>query len=327
MSVQGVLSERVRMTTVACGRNHMVCLDQNGHAWAIGDGRAGCGVSLDGAGKLPRPALITSLSQLSLKKVECGTDHTIAMASNGDVFTWGRALGESSGSGSSDWLLPDANRGLAGGEAVDIGAGDAHVAVVSITGDTYMWGHNHHGQCARDPSDHSHSSFFSPVRAGGALTNVVARRVACGKYHTAVLSAEGAVFTFGAGMCGQLGRDSWQLGDNSAPHWQPDRVVFPSGDLIPPTYIVQVVCGHEHTLCLTDSGQAFSFGCGSHGQLAQGGVKNFRLPVPVRMLGKLCEISAGADWSLLRERLGKVFQAGRDEHDVDDSRLLRQVHP
>merc|ERR1719331_2094124 len=124
-------------------------------------------------------------------------------------------------------------------------------------------------------------------------------------------------------MCGQLGRNStWQ----SSPPWQPIGVTVSSGDAALPVYFVQIACGDEHTLCLTDRAQAFAFGSGSHGQLAQGGVKNYRSPVPLR-LGKLCEVAAGANWSLLRDQQGKIFQAGRDDHDVDDCRLLRQLVP
>lgn len=330
LTLQGTLPERVKVMSVACGRRHMVSLDQHGRAWAVGDGRAG-GISLDSKEELPRPTLIIALGQVKLKKAACGNDHTVAMAANGDIFTWGRILGHMAATDHAsdvEWQLPDANRGLAG-EAVDIGAGDTHVAAVSLTGDTYMWGHNHHGQCGRDPS--GSTCFFAPVRVGGALASAVARHAACGKYHTVVLSADGAVFSFGAGMCGQLGRNStFAAGSSPKPcpsPWESARVEFAASGTDLPVYIVQVVCGDEHTLCLSDAGQVFAFGSGSHGQLAQGGVKNLRVPVPVRMRVRLCEISAGANWSLLRDRQGKVFQAGRDESDADDCRLLRQVLP
>jgi alpha-tubulin suppressor-like RCC1 family protein len=326
LCIQSVLPERVQVTSVACGRRHMVSLDQHGHAWAIGDGRAG-GISLDRIEVLSRPSLVAGLDKIRLRKVACGNDHTIGMASNGDVFTWGRILGESESG--SEWQLPDASHGLAG-EAVDISAGDTHVAVVSLMGDTYTWGHNHHGQCGRDPEDCKGlgSNLHSPHRACGGLSNVIARRVACGKYHTVILSADGAVYTFGGGMCGQLGRNVVFSagGIESFPNWYPSKVHFPMGDAVRPVHVVQIACGDEHTLCLTDVGQAFAFGSGSHGQLAQGGVKNYRLPVPLR-LGKLCEVAAGANWSLLRDQQGKIFQAGRDDHDMDDCRLLRQLVP
>lgn len=346
----------ITAVSVACGRRHVLLLDRSGNAWAVGDARAG-GIPVEGKDELLRPERVAALSRVRLLKVACGNGHTVAMSMTGDVFTWGRVLGEMGVTDdASDWQLPDASRGLAG-EAVDVAAGDAHAAAASLTGDTYVWGQNHHGQCARDPSltsvgdsrsPNSATCLLRPARAGGALDSAVARRVACGKYHTVVLSADGVAYSFGASLSGQLGRtSSW----STDPPWQPARVLFHevacesrSSQSRPcrensagerrrieanttnacSVRIVQVVCGDEHTLCLTDAGRAYAFGSGSHGQLGLGTVRCHRSPVLVR-LGKIRELAAGLNWSLFRERSGKVFQAGRDEEDVDDCRLLRQI--
>merc|ERR1719253_1685443 len=105
------------------------------------------------------------------------------MAANGDIFTWGLSLGYTSAEAAdaAAWGLPDVDRGIAG-EAVDVAAGEGHIAAASLTGDTYAWGHNHHGQCADEPGN---TCVLSPTRAGAGLEDVVVRRVACGKYHSA----------------------------------------------------------------------------------------------------------------------------------------------
>ena len=43
-------------------------------------------------------------------------------------------------------------------------------------------------------------------------------------------------------------------------------------------HIVHVVCGQEHTLCLTKEGGVFSFGAGSYGQLGHGTKNDESLP-------------------------------------------------
>jgi alpha-tubulin suppressor-like RCC1 family protein len=43
------------------------------------------------------------------------------------------------------------------------------------------------------------------VQVGGALKGKVAVSVACGRCHTAVVTEEGALYTFGQGDNGQLG--------------------------------------------------------------------------------------------------------------------------
>merc|ERR1712232_209688 len=234
-------------------------------------------------------------------------------------------LGRVSGAeDSAGWLLPDAAQGRPG-EAVDVAAGEAHIAATSLTGDTYVWGQNHHGQCACNPGEDSDNSFLPvPARAGGALTDAVARRAACGRYHTAVLSAEGVVYTFGAGLSGQLGRHA---NSSAGLSWQPTRVPFTGDDIAGGAIlIVQLACGDEHTLCLTDMGRVFAFGGSDHGQLGMGGCRSHRTPLLIRTLNRISEVSAGANWSLLRGHNGKVHLAGKSgQEDAEDCRLLRQI--
>lgn len=330
---RGYLPDAARVVSIACGRHHVVFLDDSGRAWAVGDPRAG-GVSVvDGFVELSDPAPVAALRNVRLAKVACGNGHTVAMATTGEVFTWGRELSgaavDAGNSADCTWRLPDASQGLPG-EAVDVAAGEAHVAAASLMGDTYAWGQNHHGQCARDPGGDSRNCILPvPMRAAGALENVVACRVACGRYHTAVLSVDGAVFTFGAGLAGQLGRAASAPtgGQPGAVHsWRPERVPLEAVDRRGArVLVVQLACGDEHTVCLTDTGRVLAFGNGERGQLALGGVRSHRSPVLVRILSGVREVAAGADWTLFRCRGSKVYLAGRGEGDLEDNRLLRQI--
>jgi len=299
------LSSGAPVRSVACGHQHAVLLDSRGLTWALGEARASGVSSLD---FLSEPTFLVTLKSVSMKKVACGNRHTVAMSTDGNVYSWGRDVV----SPLLAWQLPDPRRSLAL-EAVDVAAGDSHISVVTLTGDVHVWGHNHHGQCARAPDSRPCvSSARSP-----ASTGLVARRTACGRYHTVVLTVEGAVYTFGASMSGQLGRHT---GD-SAPSWQAGRVEPPSSRFL----VIQVCCGDEHTLCLSDVGRIYAFGSSERGQLCLGGVKTHRLPVMVRTLGNICEIASGGEWSLVRDRDNRVFLAGSNEEDVDDFRLLQQV--
>eukprot|EP00929_Paragymnodinium_shiwhaense_P114276 TRINITY_DN8261_c1_g1_i4.p1 TRINITY_DN8261_c1_g1~~TRINITY_DN8261_c1_g1_i4.p1 ORF type:complete len:741 (+),score=112.23 TRINITY_DN8261_c1_g1_i4:64-2223(+) len=329
-SVGSLPDSSATVLSVACGRRHLVFLDSMGRAWSMGDPRA-AGISLGRTQELREPELIHAFSGVRLVKAACGNDHTIAMSATGDLYTWGRALNRDD---NVPWLLPDPAAGLAG-EAVDVAAGETHVAAASLTGDTYAWGQNHHGQCALEPSC---TYVSSPSRAGGnipgnRLALAVARQVACGRYHTAVLTSTGEVFTFGATVSGQLGRATVYP---AAPAWQPGVASFSALDdeaasskkssCGPSVSIIQVACGDEHTLCLSDTGRVFAFGNGDYGQLGMGGVRSYRTPVLLRTMTRISEITAGGNWSLLRERTGKVHLAGRGDDDPDgDCRLLRQL--
>lgn len=347
-----------KAVTVACGRRHMVLVDGYGRAWSSGI-IEGAGIADVGSISWPDSgiSLVSSLTGVRLTKVACGNDHAVALTVGGDVFTWGRALGDDADSvgscavvgveGSVDQSSCVPRATFAGADAVDIAAGEAHVAVVTLAGDVYVWGQNHHGQCGRSPDHVTFSAgtgrggYHFPVPgvlAGGAVALTVARRVACGRYHTAVLTAEGAVYTFGAGMSGQLGRT---FGERDAPPcWDPSRVTLETDEstLCAPVVdrafstkgggrcVVQIACGDEHTICLTDGGVVLAFGSGDEGQLGLGGVRSHRLPVVVRTLGvNIRDVAAGGTWSLFRGAAGEVYQAGRACSDDGDCRLLRLI--
>merc|ERR1712151_608628 len=136
----------LRVMSLSCGRSHMLFLDVYGAAWAVGDARAaGLRTSvaqpdMDDALELVQPSQIDALGGIHLVKASCGNGHSVAMSAGGDIFTWGRVLGYSepldhNANGVTDrWSAPNADRGLAG-EAVDVAAGEGHVAVASLTGD------------------------------------------------------------------------------------------------------------------------------------------------------------------------------------------------
>lgn len=264
-----------------------------------------------------------------LSKVACGNGHSIAMSREGDLYLWGRALDQETTRLTSYRRPSKASFPIL---ACDIAAGDSHVAAVCWTGAAYFWGENHHGQCARDPKGDTARSqaqllVRAPARAAGGLQNVHAWRVACGRYHTAVLSTGGAAFTFGDGLSGQLGRRP----EEGSEGWKPTQVTaFPEG--VQSSLLVQVACGDDHTICLTEFGQLLTFGGGEQGQLCMGGCRSHRLPALVRQMHGVREVVAGGHWTLLRCGERKVFFAGRptlreghSEEEAVDHRLLRQI--
>ena len=80
--------------------------------------------------------------------------------------------------------------------------------------------------------------------------------MAAGHKHSAILTEDGLLFTFGCGNNGALGH-GLDFGDQ---HWP--KLVEDLRD----EYIVEVSCGQNHTVCLSESGKVFTFGMGRYGQ-------------------------------------------------------------
>uniref|UniRef100_A0A670Z371 HECT and RLD domain containing E3 ubiquitin protein ligase 3 n=1 Tax=Pseudonaja textilis TaxID=8673 RepID=A0A670Z371_PSETE len=254
---------------VACGESHNVALSDQGQlfSWGAGsDGQLGLTTTED-AVTIPR--LIKKLNQEMILQVSCGNWHCLALAADGQFFTWGQnnygQLGLGKEFPSQD--TPQRVRSLDGVPLSQVAAGGAHSFALSLSGAVFGWGKNTSGQLGlSDEKDRE-----SPCHVKLLRTQKVVY-ISCGNDHTAVLTKSGGVFTFGAGSCGQLGHDS--LNDEVNPR----RVLELMG-----SEVSQIACGRQHTLAFVpSSGMIYAFGCGTQGQLGTGHICSFKCPSPVK---------------------------------------------
>ncbi|NXX71238.1 HERC5 ligase, partial [Spizella passerina] len=130
-----------------------------------------------------------------------------SVCEGGELFTWGQNTHGQLGVGSQTTLTakPQLVERLKGIPLAQIAAGGAHSTCVSLSGAVFSWGKNSFGQLGLgDTKDRDCPTYV------GALEHWKTVFISCGADHTAVLSKEGLVCTFGAGGCGQLGHNSTQ---------------------------------------------------------------------------------------------------------------------
>lgn len=79
--------------------------------------------------------------------------------------------------------------------------------------------------------------------------------------------------------------------------------------------VVQVACGKEHILFLSESGQLFSYGCGSRGQLGHGTIENQEVPLLLEALDgiHIKSISCGGWHSAAISDIGDLYMWGWNE--------------
>ncbi|XP_039209347.1 E3 ISG15--protein ligase HERC5-like, partial [Crotalus tigris] len=125
--------------------------------------------------------------------------------------------------------------------------------------------------------------------------------ISCGGEHTAVLSKDGLVCTFGSGCYGQLGHNS------TCNELFPRLVAELFG-----AQVTQVACGRWHTLVYVPAlGEVYAFGYGGEGQLGEGRISDQLVPLPLDLavcnkhmkyrstLGKVVKIIAGDNQSIV----------------------------
>lgn len=107
-----------------------------------------------------------------------------------------------------------------------------------------------------------------------ALQILTVTQIAAGNWHSVCLTDTGDVYTWGWNEHGQLGHRSLSISNKSDSITEKERkscvsvldlpapVDFPDNLLIS-----QIACGGCHTVCLTEDGILFCFGCNKFGQL------------------------------------------------------------
>src|SRR5438445_417657 len=111
-------------------------------AVAVGTGLRGSGYLGHTQGESPTPHQVPGLS--GVKQVEAGYDFTVALRSNGEVWTWGRNWYGQLGDGThTDRATPARN--LAGYGMTQISAGLDFV-LARRPGSVWAWGNNNFGQ-------------------------------------------------------------------------------------------------------------------------------------------------------------------------------------
>ncbi|XP_031140033.1 probable E3 ubiquitin-protein ligase HERC4 isoform X4 [Sander lucioperca] len=265
---------------VSCGESHTLALNDKGLVFSWGQGSDGQ-LGLNNFEECVRvPRNIKSLSDVQIAQVACGYWHSHALSRGGQVFSWGQNRYGQLGLGINGQSIPTPQiiQSLQGIPFAQISAGGAHSFALTLSGAVFGWGCNKFGQLGlNDSNDRSFPALLKSLRSQRVIY------ISCGEDHTAALTKEGGVFTFGAGGYGQLGH-------NSANHEINPRKVFE----LMGNVVTQIACGRQHTIAFTPSREKMdSFGLGGNGQLGTRSTCNRKSPAPVK--GPWCSCNSPTD--------------------------------
>ncbi|KAJ1206132.1 hypothetical protein NDU88_001541 [Pleurodeles waltl] len=286
--------QRMKVTAVDCGLSNMLLLTVEG--------------------KLHEHNYVASISPFHpikrlhdrhIIQVACGDHHCMALSKGGELFTWGENTHGQLGLRSQPLResTPQLVEHLKGSPLVQITAGSAHSVALSLTGTVYSWGNNTAGQLGLG---HMENQYLPTVVE--ALWNKSVEFVTCGDEHTAVLSKDGLVYTFGAGGNGQLG--------NKYARNEPlPCLVLELREM----HVSQIACGRHHTLAyVTSSKTVYFFGVKEQQQRRNGDMLGRYMALPMQLpeidiheengtLDRIYRVIAGGNHSvvvILEEKFG-----------------------
>ena len=243
-----------RVTKVAAGAQHSMCLTVRGdvYAWGCGtDGQLGIGKNVSES----RPMLIQILQGKRVAHIACGENHSAATLQDGQMFTWGSGDMGKLGHGrvTRPQMLPRMIRGrLTKESVVTMSLGMSHTAAVTNTGACFIWGGGWFGRLGLGNND----NVYAPKKIT-ALDYMFIVKISCGGYHTMALTKEGEVYTWGRG--------DERLGIGETPDvMEPTLVVALRQKQAD---IVDICASEEHSVVIASNGAVYAWGMGRYGKL------------------------------------------------------------
>ena len=189
-----------------------------------------------------------------------------------------------------------------------IACGKAHVLALSDTGDVYAWGGGGSGQLGLGRK----KSYPSPQLVWGMMRKGV-RQIGAGDYHSAALTYNGMVYTWGSSSLGQLGHG------NKKTQLAPKPIDALDAECRERSATVRLIgCGSHHTAAVLSNGELYMWGRASFGKLGRTKSDLQTEPALVEALWRRDVHSGEADkkCSLNQAEISELLEQRLDVHDI-----------
>jgi len=218
-----------------------------------------------------------------------GSNHSIALQSDGTVWAWGDNQFGQLGDGTMEGKVsPERVNNL--NNITSIAGGGYHSIALQSNGSVWAWGYNYHGQLGDGTA--VTSIFPMPV---SNLSNVIA--IAGGGSHSLALKSDGTVWAWGGNFYGQLGDDT------TTNRNAPVQVLNLSN-------IIAVAAGTDHSLALRSDGSVWAWGGNYAGQVGNGTYTDRWVAPQMINVGNVIAVSAAKAHSLALAKDGTVWEWG-----------------
>ncbi len=268
----------------------------------------------------PTPTLI-SLPGASgpVSEVAVGGGHSLVLTSSGQLYAFGSnifgQLGNTTNEGTynpnptpTPISLPGAS-----GPVSEIAAGELHSLALTFTGQLYAFGSNQYGQLGVASNQGTEEPNPTPTLVSLPGASGPVSKIAAGGAHSLALTSTGQLYAFGTNYSGQLGNTT-NLGTGK-PNSTPTLVSLPGAS----GPVREIAAGYNHSLALTSSGQLYTFGANSAGQLGNT-ILGTEVPNPTPTLislpgasGPVSKIAAGGSHSLALTSSGELYGFGNNQ--------------
>jgi alpha-tubulin suppressor-like RCC1 family protein len=177
-----------RIMQISCGGLNTGAVTSDGQIYMWGSGKDGNLGNGGNFGNTGVPILIDRFNGARMVQISCGTGHTGAVTSNGEVYMWGNGSDGRLGDNRIKYhrvSIPTLINRFNGARIVQISCGDSHTGAITSDGHVYMWGNGHLGVLG-DNNVNPHSVKIPTLINRFHDARIV--YISCGGSHTAAIA-------------------------------------------------------------------------------------------------------------------------------------------
>jgi len=232
--------------------------------------------------------------------ISVGWETTVAIDKNGQAWGWGSNTSYAIGNGGAGQSKRTPfSVGGATKTFCKISAGSYYTLALDKNGTLWSWGFQTYGELG-NIANYIQAAQTPKSIIGTAKTFC---EIATGEYHSAAIDQYGTVWTWGNNQRGQLGNNT------IFSYYSP--VIIAGAKKI----FCKISAGSESTTAIDSSGQVWSWGNNTSGQLGDGVPFSKRTPVSVGGVRKtFCEISLSGIHVLALDKNGKLWSWGNNQN-------------
>lgn len=278
---------------VSAGENFSLGIKTDGTLWAWGQNSNRLGLGLGNLANQNLPTQVGTANDWAT--VSAGNVHSLAVKTNGTLWSWGNGQFGQLGNGVFSSATPNVTQIGTANDWITVSAGNRFSLAIKNTGTLWAWGWNNTGQLGiNNVVDQN-----LPVQVGTANNWL---KIDAGNQHSLAIDTAGFIYAWGNNAFGQLGNGNFitsliPIVISTANNW------------------TEVSAGFDHSMALDSNGILFTFGNNANGQLCDGTNTTSNVMVPISFGGAgtvtlYIAISAGNNFSLAIKNDNTLWSGG-----------------
>jgi alpha-tubulin suppressor-like RCC1 family protein len=349
---------KVVVRRVVCGPRHTAVVSDAGQMYVWGDyndDREKTGGESSGSDTNEKEKMRhVPVPNAFITEVACGDRHTLALADDGSVYSWGNNKNGQLGRKKTTQFRPTvptkislkSDRKKSDGQflyypmrdIVQIACGSLHSMCLSADGKVYAFGYNKHGQTGlgqRTEDTNGGNPNHEPTMIQG-IPEI--KHLDCGENHSALVTREGRLLLCGFGeylypstsqhfSFDPVQIDIWKPPeyDHSTMHANRGRKTASKTPeeknekknqrkALQQAVCKQVACGQSHCVVLSELGNVYAWGSGDYGQIGHGVMSSTHTPQQILLNKDVRSVACGRYHSLALTKDGMLYSWGCAEN-------------